>query len=281
MPPVRRISVVVPTHDRPDGLARCLDALARCGRPGTGLEVVVVDDGGARPAAPVVERAADALDVRCVRQERRGPAAARNRGIELASADVVALTDDDCAPEPGWADALADAVEAAGASPVLAGGRCIDVAGTLPSSTSEWLAAYAERRLGFVTSNNLAAPRAALVEAGGFSERFGAPAGEDRELCRRLVREGWSIVDVPEAVVAHAHHLDWRSFVAQHRRFGEAAVLLDDVDGRADRLSLAERGRMLVDALGDGGPRLLGGVVVSQVAVAVGGLAGTWRRRTR
>lgn len=276
------VTVVVPTHDRPAPLARCLDALARTDRRAIELDVIVVDDGGRSPAEPVVGRFDEVLDITCLRQTRRGPAAARNAGLRHATGDVVAFTDDDCAPEPGWASAVAMATyQRATAEPAtrtLVGGRCLTVLHSTPAVSSEWIASFAERELGFVTSNNMAIWRTDLIEAGGFSESFGAPAGEDRELCRRLVREGWTIVQVEDAVVAHAHRLDWRAFVRQHRRFGEAALALDDVDGAPDRLRARDRARMLAQATHDGGPRLLGGVVVSQAAVATGAASAVLRR---
>ena len=84
------ISVVVPTRDRPEALARCLAALAW---QRAQLEIIVVDDGdagGAGAPGARVDRAPAA----------RGPAAARNLGARAARGDVVCFTDDDCAPAP-------------------------------------------------------------------------------------------------------------------------------------------------------------------------------------
>ena len=93
------LTVAVATLDRPQGLARCLEALAA----GTVLpaEVIVVDQG--REAAPAVERG---LPVRWLRQERRGLAASRNLALAEARQPVLAVTDDDCVPDAGWVAAL-------------------------------------------------------------------------------------------------------------------------------------------------------------------------------
>ena len=97
-----RTAIVVPTYNRPEALAACLEALGRLDPAPD--EIVVVDDGGARPAAEVCAR----FDgrVRCIRQANAGPAAARNAGVRATGADLVALTDDDCAPRPDWLGAL-------------------------------------------------------------------------------------------------------------------------------------------------------------------------------
>ncbi|MQA75642.1 MAG: glycosyltransferase, partial [Solirubrobacterales bacterium] len=80
----RRISVVVPTRDRPEALARCLAALA--GQDVAGLEVIVVDDGSrdrgaveaalGGPAGPAgaSPALAGARRARLLRTPGRGPA---------------------------------------------------------------------------------------------------------------------------------------------------------------------------------------------------------------
>src|SRR5689334_10729991 len=103
-----RVSVVVPTRNRPRELQRCLEALVaqRCGD--FDFEVIVVDDG----SDPVYQAEVDSLQKRfpAVRFERvahGGPARARNRGVSLAHGVVVAFTDDDCRAHPEWLANLA------------------------------------------------------------------------------------------------------------------------------------------------------------------------------
>jgi cellulose synthase/poly-beta-1,6-N-acetylglucosamine synthase-like glycosyltransferase len=50
-----RLSVVVPTYNRPELLARVLAGLEDQTWPRDRFEVIVVDDGGEQPAAPVVD----------------------------------------------------------------------------------------------------------------------------------------------------------------------------------------------------------------------------------
>lgn len=95
-----RISVVVPSLlEREEGLQACLRSLADLDYPN--YEVIVVDN---RPAgAPPV----DVPGVRVVRETRPGISAARNRGLEEATGEIVAYTDDDVEVDPGWLLAIA------------------------------------------------------------------------------------------------------------------------------------------------------------------------------
>jgi mycofactocin glycosyltransferase len=96
-----RVSVVVPTRDRPAALDRCLAALSA--QTLDELEVVVVDDGSVASAdvAAVVARHPRA---RLIQQAGRGPAAARNAGARASRGSFLCFTDDDCAADRDWAE---------------------------------------------------------------------------------------------------------------------------------------------------------------------------------
>src|SRR5205085_898532 len=102
-----RFSVVVPTYERHAQLAACIGALARLDYPRERFEVLIVDDGSARRPREVVEPFRDALDVKLLAQENKGPAAARNLGARHARGEFLAFTDDDCEPEREWLRAFA------------------------------------------------------------------------------------------------------------------------------------------------------------------------------
>ena len=92
------VSVVVPTYNRRDRLEHVLDALF-AQHTDVPFEIVVVSDGStdgtdaylSTAAAPAGSRAT----LRHVRQENSGPAAARNRGVDLARGEIVVFVDDD------------------------------------------------------------------------------------------------------------------------------------------------------------------------------------------
>jgi GT2 family glycosyltransferase len=96
------LSVVIPSHSRPDLLRLCLTSVTRFAPPGT--EVIVVDDGS--PDACVSLAAAEFPGVKVVRRPRAGGfCAAANAGIAASSAPVVELLNDDAEVTEGWADA--------------------------------------------------------------------------------------------------------------------------------------------------------------------------------
>jgi len=101
------VSVVIPTHNRPDLLEVTLSAvLDQCD---VDFEVIVVDDGSEVPVRAHADRR-----VRIVRHATpRGVAAARNAGVAAATMPWVAFTDDDDIWAPGKLAAQLDALAAA------------------------------------------------------------------------------------------------------------------------------------------------------------------------
>jgi len=221
-----RISVVIPTLDRPLLLAACLGALSDSFPPDA--ETLVVSDGGLQDLAPVVAPFTDSLRLRLIQAEHGGPAAARNRGLEAARGEVVAFTDDDCRPQAGWLAALAAGVVSSPPHAVGGSVRCGPKAGVFADAAHLVLLLLSRhdralsRRERFIPSNNVAFPTAALIRLGGFDESF--RTAEDRELCRRWTEAGFGLGRVPSAVVEHDERLDLKSFVGKFFGYGRGAA---------------------------------------------------------
>jgi glycosyltransferase involved in cell wall biosynthesis len=85
------ISVVIPCYNGARYLGEALRSVAD--QTHSPLEIIVIDDGSTDHSASVAE--SSGLRVRVIRQENRGQAAARNRGIDEARGDWIAFLDAD------------------------------------------------------------------------------------------------------------------------------------------------------------------------------------------
>ncbi|MFP5320915.1 MAG: glycosyltransferase family 2 protein [Acidimicrobiia bacterium] len=260
-------SVVVPTRDRPDRLARCLVALDAQTEPP--LEIVVVDDASRDPAA-VDAAVGDRHRVRVVRSTGAGPAAARNLGAALAKGDVLCFTDDDCRPGPGWIAALVDRVEAgavAVAGPTRNGRPDDPWASASQLITNHLADASRDSAAPFAPTSDLAV-RADVFAGLRFDESFPLAAGEDREWCDRLAAAGHALEWAPEAWVEHHQELSARGFWRQQVRYGRGAAHL-----RRTGEHRVQRPGFYVGLLRRGleqSPKVAGLVVAAQVATAIG-----------
>ncbi len=225
------VTVVVPVRDRQLGLVRLLAALAADAATAH-LPVVVVDDGSAVPVC--------APRVHVLRHDvARGPAAARNAGLQAAATPFVAFLDSDCVPLPGWLERLRPHLDdprlgvvapritaLAGAAgwfaPYEAAVSALDM-GAWPAAVRPGSA------VSYVPSAALLVRREALGD--GFDESM--RVAEDVDLVWRLTAAGWRVRYEPAAEVAHAHPRTTAEWLRRRAFYGTGAALLAARHGSA------------------------------------------------
>ena len=201
------VSVVIPTRDRPEYLARSL--VSALEQRKVRAEVLVVDDGSRTSVAsrltPEARRRA-----RIVRHDAaRGVCAARNTGISTARAPWLAFLDDDDLWAPTKLRTLLDLAAETGAGYVFSGGITIDADGKVlgaqeAPSAGEQLhrALLAESVIPYIPSNLVA--RTELVKsAGGFDTDLNVLG--DWDLAVRLSATARAAM-TPEHLVAYTLH---------------------------------------------------------------------------
>ncbi len=272
---VAAICVVVVTRDRPCALARCLAALAK---QSVAVRIVVVDDGSADAAtAPaVVAQVAGDVEARVIAGAGSGPATARNLGARAAASVIVCFTDDDCAPEPHWAQRLAAACSTGGAA---AGTTVADPAAGRAAAASQLITHAlqvaslrpASDRLGFAPTCNIAC-HGDVVRTLPFDESYPLAAGEDRDWCSRLQAAGVALRFVADATVRHHPRLGLLGLLRQQARYGRGAVRYR-AGGNGRRLSGRTFYSRLARDAARAGPAVAALVVAAQAAVIVGAVA--------
>ena len=98
------VSVIIPTFNRRQPLKNALNSVFA--QKGISFEVLVIDDGSTDGTREMIAR--EFSQVHYFYFENRGPAAARNRGIERAKGDWIAFLDSDDVWKPGKLKAQAD-----------------------------------------------------------------------------------------------------------------------------------------------------------------------------
>lgn len=233
------VSVVVAAYNDAAHLAECLDALERQDYARAQYEVIVIDDGSTDDTAAIVQPRSG---VRYLYQDNAGPGAARNRGVAEAQGTLVAFTDSDCAPEPGWLRALVEVFAAEGDALAVAGGPHLghpDDSGFAQDldvfmQRIGWATGYMKRSaqariVPHAASCNAMHRRAVFLAVGGF--RSGLFPGEDVELDRRIQQQGYGIVFVPGARVFHHRPADSAAWRKMLLNYGESSSRLIRMHG--------------------------------------------------
>jgi glycosyltransferase involved in cell wall biosynthesis len=223
-----KVSVVIPAYNAESTIGQAVEQSFAQAREPLEIEVIVVDDGSKDDTAKVAESAGATV----IRQENAGPAAARNRGWESATGQVICFTDSDCIPVADWLENLLDGFNE---SQVGAVAGSYEIA-----NTNSWLARWVHREIverhrkmpGFIRafgSYNLAIPRYVLRATGGFNPTYRQASGEDNDFSYRIIKEGWRIAFRPQAKVAHYHpEKVWKYLLEQYRHGFWRAKLYKD-----------------------------------------------------
>ncbi|MFG3022380.1 mycofactocin biosynthesis glycosyltransferase MftF [Streptomyces sp. NPDC048254] len=250
--PAPEVTVVIPVRDRALQLTRCLAGLtAQDGH----MRVLVVDDGSLEPEA--VARVASAAGAELVRHRtNRGPAAARNTGLELASTELVAFVDSDCVPDPDWLAALlphfSDPAVAAVAPRIVAlhpgssatgatkaAGTARATGMTRITGLASFIAAYEAEHspLDMGPQESVVRPQAAVpyvpsaalvVRRAAVGAGFDADmrVGEDVDLVWRLAADGHRVRYEPAATVRHEHRTRPGDWFSRRVDYGSSAAPL-------------------------------------------------------
>lgn len=208
------ISVVVCSRNRVDSLRRCVQALASI-HTDYEWELVIVDNGsddGTNVFLASLPSQYGKAHVITTFEQKRGLAAARNRGFCQSHGNIVAFTDDDCYVSENYIDALISAFE----TPEIGfvGGRILlydqsDLKLTIQESEGYLiLQPRTFIAAGTIQGANMAFRREVLDQIGGFDETLGAGtsfACEDIDAVAALIWQGIAGAYDPRLVVYHHH----------------------------------------------------------------------------
>jgi GT2 family glycosyltransferase len=248
----KRASVIVATFNRRELLLCVLDALDRQSVAAEeDFEVIVVDDGSTDGTAAAVQSRSWAAEIYVLQQSNRGPATARNIGLEAARGDIVIFLDDDLIPEH---DFVKEHIRSH--SPGVAQRAVLGPALSLSRYSQPWIvwqqATYEKVYLAFrrneiqptfrhFWSGNCSIRRDVLKAVGGFDGSF--RYGEDIELGYRLMRQGVQFAFNMFASGYHHSSRPLRGWMAAHTAYGHYDVRIFEQSQNEKELyrDLAER----------------------------------------
>ncbi len=255
------ISVVVPTFDRADILAQCLEHLTRQTLPSDRFEVIVVVDGSTDHTAAVLAAAPKTLRLTTLHQANLGPAAARNRGIEHARGRFVLFLNDDALLA---SDALAihlDEHARRGPCDAVVGFFPMHPAFTPTDRPVGWCMDHTTLVFDYPTMKpdhpygsghfytcNVSLARDVVVALGGFDDGFVRMGAEDIEFGVRLEQIDGHVFYRPDCVAHHAHRLDSRGLARMFEFRGRGGVHLFVTQPTLDAPHYASMPRARIDA---------------------------------
>jgi GT2 family glycosyltransferase len=238
------VGVIVATRNRPRELGACLQSLTEQTHPPD--KTVIVDDAPGGDLTPaVVAKFAGRGRFEYVAGDRKGLAAAHNRGLEHLDTPFVAFTDDDVVADRLWLEQLVRAFTCTDDVGCVTGrivpyeltthaqvlleayagfdkGTSRGIYDLGPHRPNDPLYPFAAGKLG--SGANMAFRRATLMELGGFDPALGAGTrargGDDLSAFFEVIQRGHRLVYEPAAVVSHRHAGDLRALKRQVYGYG-------------------------------------------------------------
>jgi GT2 family glycosyltransferase len=231
-----RLSVIIPTHNRPQTLRNTLIALGQQTLAADRFEILVVDDGSHENDRVPLRTYRESFDFTLIEQDQGGLAAARNRGADEAVGKILHFLDDDVMPAPETLEQHLES-HAAESEPVA-------VVGSLPFPRHVKLNAflwYIERSGHYdlykhprkypggtppmpPMNGNSSISRELFFRIGRYDESFRQYGSEDLELGYRLARSGVRFVYNPRAIGYHDHIKDFPRFCIDMETAGDSLI---------------------------------------------------------
>ncbi len=219
------ISVVVCTYNGNRTIRDCLEGLRKVDYPN--FEVIVVNDG----STDGTEIIAKEYGFRVISIPNGGLSNARNVGMRAAKGEIVAYIDDDAVPDPQWLTYLAatflstDHVGVGGPNiPPADDGPIAECVANSPGGPIHVL--LTDQQAEHIPGCNMAFRKAALEAIGGFDPQFRI-AGDDVDLCWRILKRGWTLGFNPAAMVWHHRRNSVKSYWKQQLNYGKAEGYLE------------------------------------------------------
>ena len=219
------ISVIIATHNRRQLLGETLEALARQDWPRGELEVLVVDNASTDETSGMVAAFAARPDVpslRLLHEARPGKSHALNQAVGVARGRILACTDDDVLPDPGWVRAIIEAMDSTGADfvvgrirprwetppPAWVSPRLFGALAVPDNGPERFEIRRGLNEQAMSVGANMAVRAGVVRQIGGWRGDLGKlqhtlRTGEDHEFYLRMLRAGMRGVYQPRASVAH------------------------------------------------------------------------------
>lgn len=214
------MSIVVPAYNEEGHIERCLGSLKSQDYPGK-IEIIVVDDGSRDQTVTIAQQ----HKVKVLQQLRSGPGAARNRGVEEASYEIIGFLDADDAVDSQWLKECLPHLK----EPDVATVGCLEY----PLNRSQfaelaWLEKYHKllalpERPNHIGSSGCLYKKTVFLELGGFNTTL--LAAEDMDLCNRVREKGYDLVFIKKRLLRVLYPDNLAQYFCDQARKGGYVVL--------------------------------------------------------
>lgn len=210
------ISFIIPAYNAERTIAQCIESVLK---QGCEKEILVVDNGSTDKTREIIRR----FPVKLLIEEKKGAAAARNKGLREANGNYIAFIDSDVVLPESWTKKALKKLES-NEKIAGVGGPGISVEKNIYSEALDSLLFGKDKHVkeryvdSLATMNILYRKR--YIKGMAFNTEFESAAGEDPDFNFRLREKGRMLLYSRELSVYHHHPLSLRSLLVKWYNYG-------------------------------------------------------------
>lgn len=222
------ISVVVPVKDNSIGVHQLLHSFFNTQKPDQFPKEIIIVDNLSEPEIILDKQLLNkGISIRLIKCDKKGPAAARNKGVKVAEGSWIFFTDSDC---------IFTETSLSGYLTSVKGG--IAYAGNITPLKNNILSKYYQQinllnppeklnhQPAFIVTASCLINKSYFDSIGGFNETFVLASGEDVDLGLRLSKIG-TLYFASQSIVKHNFENSLIDFYKRFYRYGQAISLLE------------------------------------------------------
>ena len=223
----KTISIVIPTHNRVRMLQRLLKSVNTLELAPD--EVIIINDGSSDQTPNHLKswekNNHNFLPIVLNNPKSQGPGAARNIGIQLASSEAIAFTDDDCILHPSWIRAIKSSKFWEKKTIAGIGGKVYHFRHGIVSEYYSYHRILEPPKYNqYLVTANACYLKDCLLEVNGFDETHKFPGGEDNDLSFKLTKQGYTFEFEKKMIVIHDYRTSLFSFLKTFYRYGKGCA---------------------------------------------------------
>lgn len=234
-----KVSVIIPVYNAQETIEECLESIITQER--SPEQVILIDNGSSDETVARIKSFADknkGSNILLLSEQKRGAAAARNKGLQYAEGDIIAFVDSDCLSRQDWLKNMLglyerDEVDAIGGityiyNPKTCSQKLEALDLVIPDELrGAVLKMKYETLFGKIMGTfNCSCKKEALEKIGGFDDSLNV-AGEDIDLTIRIFEQGFKVVVWhPDMVVRHMPRKTYGLFLKKIFQYRLALAIL-------------------------------------------------------
>jgi GT2 family glycosyltransferase len=213
-PETLQVSLIISSRNRAELLAATVDSVLQ--GEAIPAELIIIDQSD-DPNSILGSRYEEGCTIQYIWTHSKGLSRANNQGAAIAQHDLLLFTHDDVLVAPNWLRTLTQALLDQGPEAVVTGRVLASTEGNMQGfapalKTDKHGAIYSDASgIGMLKPLNMGLYRSTFDEIGGFDSNLGPgtpfPGAEDSDMGLRLLKKGYLLIYLPEAIV---YHRAWR-----------------------------------------------------------------------